>query len=115
MDIFKLQALVHKFANYTKFIKQASLITDEIEEGMAHALFAMSWADSEREEGREHGGRNILDVMPSETPPSALHKAHETIIQIEKMNNKSMDELFVEACEADGEEADPKNSDGHWE
>lgn len=50
---------------------------NEIIDGMARAFFACAWADQCEEAGQESmlSGREIMDIMPDEIDPAAIHAA----------------------------------------
>lgn len=74
----------------------------DILSGMANILFAQAWADLQEQEHEISLSGEITDYVPEPVDPAALKKAQEIIKQIEKLNGKSIEELFHDALVADG-------------
>lgn len=53
---------------------------EQIKRGMALAFFACAWADAEEEAGRAQGGE-IMDRMPTDIDPAAIHAANTLAMQ----------------------------------
>lgn len=73
-------------------------VADEIRENMAKAFFGSAWADACEEAGEfsQLSGAEILDVMPVEIDPAAIHAARTLAFDIERANGgKSLEELLT--------------------
>ena len=81
---------------------------NEIESAMAKAFFASAWAEQCEECG--HGnilsGNEILDLIPDEIDPAAIHAAETLYMDMERVNNVSIEELFERAVYLHGGYAD---------
>ncbi len=69
----------------------------DFEKHAARAFFASAWADAaeDAENGPNLSGCEIMDVMPSEVDPAALHAARTLRMDIERVNGASVDELMT--------------------
>ena len=63
----------------------------------ARAFFASAWADAcdESEQSALIAGAEILDVMPDELDPAAVHAAQTLRMDIERLNGKTIDEMMA--------------------
>lgn len=90
-------------------------LREKIIRAAARALFVDAWDSSEREEGREHRGE-LMDLAP-DTIPSAYEKAEDLIAEFERLNTKSVDQMYKHAAELSPEDhlKDPIPEDfGHY-
>ncbi len=71
---------------------------DEIRNAMARAFFASAWAEQmeENDESDSFSQLDIMDVMPQEIDPAAYHAADTLIMDMERANGKTIEELFPE-------------------
>ena len=60
----------------------------------SRAFFASAWADQEEESGNSCGGE-ILDRMPDEIDPAAIHAGRTLAMGIETANGKSIADLMT--------------------
>jgi len=69
----------------------------EFEKYAAWAFFASAWADAadESENSPIGPGTEIMDVMPDEIDPAAIHAAHTLRMDIECVNAASIDHLML--------------------
>ena len=65
-----------------------STTTEQFEHHAAKAFFASAWADAaeEAENGPNLSGREIMDEMPDEIDPAAIHAARTLRMNIESEN-----------------------------
>jgi hypothetical protein len=73
---------------------------ESVVNAMARAMFVSAWADKEEEEGRSHGGEELMDVAP-ETPEDAIHQAWRLCGQFEALNKSTIAAMFVHALRID--------------
>ena len=75
--------------------KQA--VFDEFVKHAARAFFASAWADQKEESGNAQGGE-IMDRMPDDIDPAAVHAARTLAMDIERTNRRTISDLmaFVE-------------------
>jgi len=71
-----------------------SQLRDEIVASMARTLFVVAWAQREEEKGRTYPGQDLMDVAPK-TSPKAEAAAKKLALEIEEMNDASLDALLV--------------------
>lgn len=89
---------------------------NEILDGMARAFFACAWADQCEEAGQEGtlSGVNIMDVMPDEIDPAAIHAARTLALDLASNYtglmlapiDQCLRVLYRKACELDTDGAD---------
>lgn len=60
----------------------------------ALAFFASAWADMVEENGVTLRGE-IMDQIPSEIDPAAIHAANTLLMDLERVNKKPLSELFA--------------------
>lgn len=73
---------------------------DQILNGMARAFFASAWADACDEAGESEiisNGVEIMDVVPDELDPAAVHAASTLRMDMERVNGRGIGELFAHA------------------
>ena len=83
----------------------------------ANAFSASAWADAceEAEQASMLSGKEILDIMPAEIDPSAIHAAKTLYMDMERVNSNSIEELFSYACSfADGDRDATIEAFGHY-
>ena len=68
-----------------------------IQNSMAKAFFASSWADMMEENGISLRGE-IMDQIPDEIDSNAIHAAKILIMDIERINNRSIEQCFIDLC-----------------
>ena len=73
------------------------MIMDEFELHAARAFFASAWADAadESDDSPIGPGTEIMDVMPSEIDPAAIHAAQTLRMDMERINGATIDELMT--------------------
>jgi hypothetical protein len=74
---------------------------DIIQDAMARAFFVSAWAESEEELGHSHSGEELMDIAP-ETAPEAEDAAEELVKAMEEENGMSVEDMFLQAAEAQG-------------
>lgn len=107
-----LSERLSKMAQISEDLADAADVSHQVLTGIAKAIFATAWADQQEEQGNSLSGQEIMDVMP-EVPVEAKFKAKEILQDIEQANHKSINELFQDACKADGGECNPEEF-GHY-
>jgi hypothetical protein len=89
----------------------------EFEKHAARAFFASAWADAaeDAENGPNLSGCEIMEVMPSDIDPAAIHAARTLRMDIERINGSSVDELMtrIESM-ADGDRPATMEFFGHY-
>ena len=62
----------------------------------SRAFFASAWYDMADESANTHtfGPSEIMDVMPTDTDPAAIHAANTLLMDLERVNGKTLSELF---------------------
>lgn len=89
-----------------EFIKHAAL-----------AFFGSAWADAAEESGNSEviSGCEILDVMPNEIDPAAISAAKYLVMDIEKANSKTIEEILAFIDDnADGDRPATAEYFGHY-
>ena len=86
-------------------------LTEQFEYHAALAFFASAWADAVEENGASIRGE-IMDQMPADIDPAAIHAAHTLRIDVEAKNAKSISELMGD-IENTGD-GDRPNTIGHF-
>ena len=90
---------------------------EEFELHAARAFFASAWADAadNADNGPNLSGREIMEVMPSEIDPAAVHAARTLRMDIERTNGASIVELMtrIESM-ADGDRPATMEFFGHY-
>lgn len=61
----------------------------------AKTFFACAWAEAEEEAGQEQGGE-IMERLPSQTDPAALHAASTLRMGLEALNDRSLEEMLLD-------------------
>jgi hypothetical protein len=80
-------------------------IAEEIEQNMAKAFFASAWADVQEEKDADDptavnlSGTEIMNVMPAEIDPAALHAARTLVMYMQCENGKTISDLYHYAVE----------------
>ncbi len=89
----------------------------DFEKHAALAFFACAWADAadESEESPIGPGAEIMDLVPVDIDPAALHAARTLRMDIERINGASVDELMtrIESM-ADGDRPATMEFFGHY-
>lgn len=69
----------------------------EFEKHAALAFFASAWADAaeESENGPNLSGCEIMDEIPAEIDPAAIHAARTLRMDMERVNGASIDDLMA--------------------
>ena len=90
-----------------------STISDEIRLHMAKAFFASAWADLQEEKALDDetcvslSGCEIMDVMPDEIDPAAIHAARTLELDLARRNaSPSLSTLYEFARKAQSESAE---------
>ena len=90
---------------------------DEFEIHAALAFFASAWADAadESDDSPIGPGTEIMDVMPSDVDPAAVHAARTLRMDIERINGASIAQLMerIESM-ADGDRPATMEFFGHY-
>jgi len=90
---------------------------DEFEKHAARAFFASAWADAadESDDSPIGPGTEIMDVMPSDIDPAALHAARTLRMDIERINGALIDTMMgAIVCIADGDRPATLEYFGHY-
>lgn len=97
------------------FAVNTSYVPDEFVESAARAFFVSAWANAAEEQGESFSGMQLMDVAPA-TPNEVIEHAARFIKSVEKLNGRSIDELYDEAANAPGKYyRDPDPSEfGHY-
>ena len=93
------------------------MIQKEIELHMARAFFASAWADMIEENGgaARFSGREIMDMMPDEIDPAAIHAARTLRMDMERANGRPIADILAAAIEAhDGDRPATAEFFGHY-
>ena len=63
----------------------------------AKAFFASAWADACEEAEQESmlSGKEIFDIMPAEIDPSAIHAAKTLLMDMERVNSNSIEDMLA--------------------
>ena len=90
---------------------------NEFEKHAARAFFASAWADAadESENSPIGPGTEIMDIVPSEIDPAAVHAARTLRMDIERVNTLTVTEM-LQAIEvlADGDRPATMEFFGHY-
>lgn len=89
----------------------------EFEKHAARAFFASAWADAadDADNGPNLSGCEIMDVMPSEIDPAAIHAAQTLRMDMERVNGASIDNLITRIVTiADGDRPATMEFFGHY-
>lgn len=80
----------------------------------ALAFFASAWADMVEENGATLRGE-IMELMPSEIDPAAIHAANTLLMDLERVNKKPLPEILaiVETL-GDGDRPNTMEYFGHY-
>jgi hypothetical protein len=81
------------------------------------AFFASAWADMAEEHGSDviGPGTEIMNVMPDETDPEAIHAANTLMMDIERLNNQPLEALMKIIQEkGDGDRPNTVEHFGHY-
>jgi hypothetical protein len=79
--------------------------SDEIKLNMARAFFASAWADLQDEKDPDDetavnlSGREIMDAMPDDMDPAAVHAASTLLMDMERLNGKPISDVYHYAVE----------------
>lgn len=77
-------------------LKEKQAMETEFEQHAARAFFASAWADACDEEGPGvPSGAEIMDIMPDEVDPAAMHAARTLRFDIERANGCSVSVLLA--------------------
>lgn len=89
-------------------------VFDEFVTHAARAFFASAWADQEEESGNARGGE-IMDRMPDEIDPAAIHAGRTLAMGIETANRQSIADLmaYIENV-GDGDRPETLEFFGHY-
>ena len=90
---------------------------EEFEKHAARAFFASAWADAaeDADNGPNLSGCEIMDVMPSDIDPAAVHAARTLRMDIERTNGATIVELMVRIeSMADGDRPATMEYFGHY-
>lgn len=76
---------------------------EKIQRSMALAFFGCAYADQAEESGNALAGE-IMDQLPDEIDPAAIHAAKTLMSDMANANMASVDALYIQAeeCETDG-------------
>jgi hypothetical protein len=83
----------------------AKKIEAAIKASMAKAFFASAWADLQEEKDADDetavnlSGREIMDVMPADIDPAAIHAANTLAMDMERTNAKPLADIYHYAIE----------------
>ena len=83
----------------------------------SRAFFASAWADMADECGADviGPGTEIMDVMPDEIDPAAIHAANTLMMDIERVNGKPLESLMAVIEEkGDGDRPNTVEMFGHY-
>jgi hypothetical protein len=78
----------------------AKQIETAIKASMAKAFFASAWADLQEEKDADDetavnlSGCEIMDVMPDEIDPAAIHAANTLAMDMERTNGKPLADIY---------------------
>ena len=89
----------------------------EFEKHAARAFFASAWADAaeDAENGPSLSGCEIMEVMPVDIDPAAIHAARTLRMGIERANGASVDTIFgAIQCIAEGDRPITMEFFGHY-
>lgn len=96
-------------------------IQEQIEQAMAKAFFASAWADMQEEKDADDptavnlSGKEIMDVMPDDIDPAALHAARTLVMDMESKNGRPINVLFAQAVVLhDGDREPSAEMFGHY-
>lgn len=92
-------------------------VTNEIELHMARAFFACAWADyiEENCDASRFSGREIMDLMPDEIDPAAIHAARTLRMDMETANGKPIAAILADAvAQHDGDRPATAEYFGHY-
>ena len=90
---------------------------EEFEIHAARAFFASAWADAadESDDSPIGPGTEIMDVMPSDVDPAAVHAARTLRMDIERINGASIAQLMARIQSmADGDRPATVEFFGHY-
>lgn len=92
------------------------MIAKHFEYHAARAFFASAWADLCDENGPGVGaGVEIMDAMPTDIDPAAIHAARTLRMDIERINGASVSDLMLRIEEtADGDRPATMEFFGHY-
>lgn len=90
---------------------------NEFEQHAARAFFASAWADAadESDDSPIGAGTEIMDVMPKEIDPAAVHAARTLRMDMERLNGRTIGEMLGQ-IERDGDGDRPNTVEhfGHY-
>ena len=91
--------------------------TEEFIYHASRAFFGSAWADQceECEQSSMLSGREILSIMPHQVDPAAIHAAKTLLMDVERINEKSIEQLMG-MIERDGDGDRPNTAEffGHY-
>ena len=90
---------------------------EQFEHHAARAFFACAWADMVEENGTEPWGPGgeIMDYMPDDIDPAAVHAARTLRFDIERANGKSVFDLMaIIERDGDGDRENTVEMFGHY-
>lgn len=76
----------------------------------AKAFFASAWTDAceDAEQDSMLSGKEIFDIMPAEIDPSAIHAAKTLYMDMERINQRSIEDMML--CIEESGNGDRENS-----
>lgn len=82
----------------------------------SHAFFASAWADQcdESDNAELLSGQEIMQVMPSDTDPCAIHAAKMLYMDMERINQCSIEKLMTLIEETGDGDGDRENTIEHF-
>lgn len=92
-------------------------MTNEFELHAARAFFASAWADACEESGNDGliSGQEIMNVMPGEIDPAAMHAARTLRMDMESANGRTVAQMMAEIEEnGDGDRPNDVEHFGHY-
>lgn len=89
---------------------------EEFELHAARAFFASAWADMCDEDGPGvPSGAEIMEIMPDEVDPAATHAARTLMMDLERMNRRTIAEMMADIqSRADGDRPATLEFFGHY-
>lgn len=90
-------------AGGTRMSREQKRIREDILMGMGRAAHVTHWANEEEEKGRTYPGQDLMDVAPRRTTMASSKWAVKVGHEIERLNGKSLPELYEIAERANAE------------